>query len=77
MTEQQVLAVVADALDVPCARLHRSSVAADFAEWDSMGTLAILTALAHHGVSIEPWKVDKLQSVDGILSEVLTAGMLK
>jgi hypothetical protein len=56
--------------------MHRDSCSKDFPEWDSMGTLAILTVLSRQGVQIDPGSVDMLQSIHGIIGQVRDAGRL-
>ena len=76
MTETDVLSVVAEAIAVPADRLTPNSTAAEIAEWDSMGTLALLTILDRNGVKLEPGDAAGLQSVQGVLDAVRKAGKL-
>jgi len=76
MTKNEVLSLIANAIGVPAERITDRSVAADFAEWDSMGTLALLAVLDRGGVAMEPGDGAALQAVQGVLEAVRKAGRL-
>ncbi len=76
LANDEVIAIIADAIGVPASRITANSSVADFAEWDSMGTLALLTLLDRHGVKLEPGDAAILQSVQGVFEAVRKAGRL-
>jgi|GEM_PF-845970 len=67
LTEDGVIQIIADALDLPAGKLDRNSKAVDVPEWDSMGILSILSALDREGVKCDIGNADSLQSVHGVL----------
>jgi acyl carrier protein len=78
LTEEQVLELVASALGVPRTALNSDSTSEELAaEWDSMGMLALLTALDREGVQLDPGNIQLVQSVSGVLAAFRAAGRLK
>ena len=76
-TQDEVFRLVADALGLRPHQLSGSSVAQDFSEWDSMGTLAILAAVSRDGVKLEIGEAASLQSMEGILGLYRSTGRLE
>lgn len=76
LTEDAVLQIIAEALDLPAGKLDRNSKAADVPEWDSMGILSILSALDREGVKCDIGNTDSLQSVQGILQAFRAVGRI-
>jgi hypothetical protein len=76
MHEQDVIALVGDALGIPHDRLGRDSTNLDFAEWDSMGMLSLATMLDGQGIAIEPGDGRVLQSLRALLGAFRKAGKL-
>ena len=67
VTEQHVIQVIADALDVPPSRLTLTTKASDIPEWDSMGMLSILSSLDREGVKCDIGNSESLQTVKGVI----------
>ena len=66
---------IADALQISSAELSEDSISDDIDNWDSMGTMNILLALeAEFGLRLAPGQTCKLQSVQGIVELLQTAG---
>ncbi len=76
LAKDDVIAMISDAIGVPANCIAANSSAADFAEWDSMGTLALLTLLDRHGIKVEFGDVAILQSVEGVVDAIRRAGRL-
>lgn len=76
LTRDQVLAIVASAIGVPSERITPKSVASDFVEWDSMGTLVLLSTFDRYGVKVDMGDTTQLQSIQGILDAFRAAGRL-
>jgi acyl carrier protein len=74
MTEQQVIDLIADALQIAPGKLLPDSTADDFIEWDSMGKLVLLSLLDRQGIAFSPDDAECLNSVQGILSIFRAAG---
>lgn len=77
VTQQYVLQVIADALDVPASRLNLTTKSSDISEWDSMGILSILSSLDREGVKCDIGKSESLQTVKGVLEAFRSAGKLE
>ncbi len=76
MTEQQVITLVAETLGVPIEQVSLASTAGDFPEWDSMGTLSLMTMLAGEGIQFDPGDTGSLQTVQGIVETFGKEGKL-
>jgi len=76
LSQDQVISIIADAINVPVGHVTANSTATDFGEWDSMGTLVLLTTLDRHGIKIDLGDTSQLQSVQGILNAFRKAGRL-
>lgn len=77
MTSDDVLKLLAEALVMDPSELTLKSNATDMPEeWDSMGTMNILLLLNKQGFTLKPGEVERLQSVEGILSVISDAGKL-
>ena len=76
LSAEGVIQLIAEALDVPAAKLNETSRAADVPEWDSMGILSILSALDREGVKCDMGNTEALQSVQGVLDVFSSAGRL-
>ena len=76
MDEQEVIRLIEEAIGIERGRLNIESKADDAPEWDSMGTLALLTVLDRHGVNMDPGGAAALQSVQGVLEVLRKAGKL-
>ena len=76
MTEKQVIELIANTLGIACSALRCTSDSRDFAEWDSMGALSLVMMLDGEGVRVEPDDIDRIRSVQGILTAFREAGKL-
>lgn len=74
MTEDEVIQIIADALDTPRSQLNAGTKAADVSEWDSMGVLSILASLDREGIKCEIDNTESLQSISGVLKICRSAG---
>ena len=77
MDKQTVIDLIVKELGIKSTELTEQSVADDFVEWDSMGTLSIITMLQEHGITFDPGDAEKLLSVQGILQTFRDAGRLE
>lgn len=77
LTENEVLKLIADALDTEPSLIVRGIKSSDIPNWDSMGLLGLISALDRQGIACSLGNTDSLQSVDGILEVVKTAGRLE
>jgi acyl carrier protein len=69
--------LIARTLEIDPAQLTPASKAADFATWDSMGTMQVLLALDDTcGLKLAPGQTEGLTSVAGILGLLEKAGKL-
>ena len=76
-TTDDVLRNVAETLLISPEALHERSAAVDFEEWDSMGTMALMSMLdGRYGLRLAPGDAAQLQSVSGILDLLRKAGKL-
>jgi hypothetical protein len=73
-TEAEVIELVASALIVPASDLTANTVAADVAEWDSMGFMNIMLVLDQAGVPCDMGNTAALQSMRGIFELFRAAG---
>ena len=76
-SESDVIAIIADALDVPATKLNPNTKSADIGEWDSMGILSILSSLDREGIKLDIGDAESLQSVKGVLEVFQSAGKLE
>ena len=77
LSEQDLIARLADTLGVEPAALSRTTTANDLEAWDSMGTMSILLWLSDDfDIKLAPNETAQLQSVEGILKLVSDAGKL-
>jgi acyl carrier protein len=77
VNREDVLDLIARALDIDREQLTPASKAADFAAWDSMGTMQILLALdAACGLQLSPGETGQLTSVAGIVGLLEKTGKL-
>jgi len=76
ISEQDVMQLIAEALELPVSAVRLQTRAADLPEWDSMGVLSILSVLDREGIKCEIGNADALQSVAGVLEMVREAGKL-
>lgn len=77
MEKNEFFRNLADSLLIAPESLHEQSRAEDFEEWDSMGTMAIMTMLdSRYGVRLSPGDAAQLQSVSGILALLERSGKL-
>jgi len=67
MLVSEVLDLVGEALGLPPGRVRVESAYGDFAEWDSMGALAIVTALDRQGIKVSPSEIDCIGTANGIV----------
>ena len=77
LSVQGVIQLIAEALDIPAAKLNATSRSQDFPEWDSMGILTILTVLDREGVKCDFGNTEALQSVQGVTEIFRSAGKLE
>ena len=77
LSSQDVIFLIAEALDLPASKLNETSQAIDVAEWDSMGILTILTVLDREGVKCDMGNTEALQSAKGIIEIFRAAGRLE
>jgi acyl carrier protein len=76
MTEKEVIDMIGDALGLPEGRVTAGSAFGEFAEWDSMGALMIVTVLDRQGIKVPPAEIDRIASVKGILDLFRANGRL-
>ncbi len=76
LTESEVIAIIADAINEPATSIAVNAGATDFRGWDSMATMVIMTALNERGIELEEGDAAALQSVQGTLDIVRKLGRL-
>ncbi len=74
LSANDVIQLIAEALEIPAVKLNETSRSHDFPEWDSMGILTILTMLDREGVKCDMGNTEALQSVQGVLGIFRSAG---
>jgi acyl carrier protein len=76
-TEEEVLALIAQALQIDPGDLHPNSSSQDFEGWTSLTTLQLLALLDEHlDLHLSPGEAQKLNSVPSIMALVRAAGRL-
>lgn len=71
--DQEIIALIADVLEVPAEEVTVDSCVGDFPTWDSMGHLAILQAIQEkYDVVFSPRERLMAESVGDIISTVKT-----
>jgi acyl carrier protein len=76
LTEDQIVQLVADALDVPTDWLTDDGLESEHPEWDSLDMVKLLLALRQEGIIVEVENVATLRSVAGIIGVFHDAGRL-
>ena len=70
-TLEKIINIVASTCEVEASEVNGDSTVGDFPAWDSMGHLAILTAVEEEfDISFEPEEMMELEDVNDIVNAV-------
>jgi len=70
-TEQRVIKIIADAIEVEVNKIDEDTAIGDFPNWDSMGQLVIITSLEKEfDIKFDPEVIMDLEDVGDMIAAI-------